>query len=389
VTQPESGLPGQGLEPTLPSFWYQRDDVYALEQEHIFFKEWVCVGRDEELPLPGDHRVLDVCGQSIILVRNTEGMLRAFYNVCRHRGARLCSPDPAGDAAAGLAVKGGVMPNGMILCPYHAWTYDLNGQLLRAPHLSKESGFDTSGVRLHPVLVETWGGFVFLNLSPAQAQPFAEIILPTRKRFARYPLAELRVVKTIRYEVEANWKILCENYNECYHCGPVHPELCRIVPAFRHNGGADLDWERGIPHREGADTFTASGTSTRHSFPGLNEDEQVRHKGELLYPNLFLSAAREHVAAFVLQPTGPRHTRIDCHFLFEACGIEKTDFDPSDTVDFWHLVNRQDWHICELVQAGISARVHKVGVFSPLEDWNLDIRRYVSERIGAFVREQR
>jgi Rieske 2Fe-2S family protein len=328
-----------------------------------------------------------VCGQSILLVRNAEGALRAFYNVCRHRGARLCAPKPAGEASTGLAIQGGVMSNGTILCPYHAWTYDLNGQLLRAPHLAKESGFDAGTVRLHPVLVETWGGLVFVNLTPAEARPFADGVAGARQRLARYPLAQLRVAKTIRYEVAANWKLLCENYNECYHCGPVHPELCRVVPAFRQNGGAQLDWERGIPHREGADTFTMSGTSTRRSFPGLNEDEQLRHKGELIYPNVFLSVAREHVAAFILQPTGPKHTRIDCLFLFEPHEMAQPGFDPADAVDFWHLVNRQDWHICELVQAGISARVHKVGVFSPMEDWNLDIRRYVSERIGAFVRE--
>ncbi|MEP7244882.1 MAG: SRPBCC family protein, partial [Gammaproteobacteria bacterium] len=321
-------LPAMGLEPTLPSFWYRRDDVFALEQEHIFYREWMCAGRDEDLPRPGDHRVLDVCGQSILLVRNAEGALRAFYNVCRHRGARLCSPLAAAAAGTGLAVQGGVMPNGIILCPYHAWAYDLNGQLLRAPHLNKDTGFDVSTVRLHSVLVETWGGFVFVNLSPAEAKPFADTVGGAQGRFIRYPLADLRVVRTIRYEVEANWKLLCENYNECYHCGPVHPELCRIVPAFRQNGGAGLDWERGIPHREGADTFTMSGNSTRRSFPGLNEDEQIRHKGELLYPNLFLSVAREHVAAFVLHPVSATHTRIDCHFLFEPHEIEQPDFDP-------------------------------------------------------------
>jgi glycine betaine catabolism A len=374
------------LEPTLPTFWYRRAAVYALEQERIFFREWLCVGREEELPRPGAHRVLDVCGQSIVLVRNAEGALRAFYNVCRHRGARLCSPSGADQAAVGLAVKGGVS-SGMIICPYHAWTYDLDGQLLRAPHLAREAGFDASQVQLYPVLVECWGGFVFLNLTPAEAKPFVDTVGGARERLVRYPLAELRIAKTIRYEVAANWKLLCENYNECYHCGPVHPELCRIVPAFRENGGANLDWERGIPHREGADTFTISGTSTRRSFPGLNDDEQVRHKGELIYPNLFLSAAREHVTAFILQPTGPEHTRIDCHFLFEPHEMARPGFDSSDTVDFWHLVNRQDWNICELVQAGIAARVHKVGVFSAMEDWNLDIRRYVSERIGPFVRD--
>jgi Rieske 2Fe-2S family protein len=165
----------------------------------------------------------------------------------------------------------------------------------------------------------------------------------------------------------------------------VHPELCRIVPAFREAGGANLDWERGIPHREGATTFTFSGESSRRSFPGLNADEQLRHKGELVYPNLFLSLAREHVTYYILQAKGPGKTRIDCHFLFEPHEIELMDFDPSDAVDFWHLVNRQDWAICERVQQGISARVHERGVYAPMEDWNLDIRRYVQDRIGPYA----
>jgi len=375
------------LEATLPSSWYRREDVFALEREHIFYKEWMCVGRDEELPQPGAHRVIDVLGQSIIVVRNAQRALRAFYNVCRHRGARLCAPERGTAAAGELPVRGGVMPGGTIMCPYHAWTYDLDGRLLRAPFMTEEQGLRAGDIHLYPVLAESWGGFIFVHLSPNEAQPFPERIAAARTRFARYPLAELRIAKTIRYEVDANWKILCENYNECYHCGPVHPELCRVVPAFRENGGANLDWERGIPHRPGADTFTASGTSTRRSFPGLNDDEQVRHKGELVYPNLFLSVAREHVAAFMLEPQGPRRTVISCHFLFEPYEMAKADFDPADVVEFWHLVNRQDWNICELVQSGISARVHKAGVLSPMEDWNLDIRKYVSDRIGSYVRD--
>ena len=375
------------LEATLPSSWYLRDDIFALEREHIFYKEWVCVGREEDLPRPTAHRVVDVAGQSILLVRNGAGALRAFYNVCRYRGAQLCSPQAPADGPDRLAVRGGVTPAGTIMCPYHAWTYNLDGQLIGAPHMEQQADFRVASVRLYPVLVETWGGFAFVHLSPELARPLGESIAGVCERFQRYPLAELRIARTICYEVAANWKILCENYNECYHCGPVHPELCRIVPAFRDNGGANLDWGRGVPHRAGADTFTLTGISKRRSFPGLNDDEQVRHKGELVYPNLLLSTAHEHVAAFLLEPTSPRHTRIRCHFLFEPHAIGQPDFDPSDAVDFWHLVNRQDWNICEIVQAGISARVHKAGVFSPMEDWNLDIRRYVTERIGSFVRD--
>jgi Rieske 2Fe-2S family protein len=369
-----------GLEPTLPSSWYLEDRYFQLEREHIFMREWVCVGREEEWPEPGDHRVLDIYGESILLLRNAESELRAFYNVCRHRGARLC-PAPDDDDSV-LALKGGLVGKRSIICPYHAWTYDLNGQLLRAPHLSEETDFSTEDIKLHPVGIETWGGFVFLNLTPDEAPSFSKYIEESDQRFCRYPLADLRIAKTISYEIDANWKVLCENYNECYHCGPVHPELCRIVPAFREAGGSDLDWERGIPHREGATTFTFNGETDRRSFPGLNEDEQHRHKGELLYPNVFLSLAREHVAVFILHARGPGKTLLDCHFLFEPHEINKPDFDPSDAVDFWDLVNQQDWAICERVQKGMSARVHERGVYAPMEDWNLDIRRYVHDRIG-------
>lgn len=387
--RPDNGLP-KTVESTLPSNWYQDEKIFRIERENIFHKEWVCVGREEEYPDKGAHKVLDVMGESIIVVRNGEGEIKAFYNVCRHRGARIC---PTNDQEANensnnrVPVRGGVRPNGKIMCPYHAWTYDLNGNLLSAPHMSEEMGFKVEEYGLHPVGVGCWGGFVFLNLSPETAPDFEEYVKEVDERLVRYPMEELRTGKHIRYEVNANWKVICENYNECYHCGPVHPELCQVVPAFRENGATDLDWDRGIPHREGADTFTKTGTSPRRSFPGLNEDEQTRHKGELLYPNIFLSIAREHVVAFVLHPKACGHTIIDCYFLFETYEMEKTEFDPSDVVDFWHLVNRQDWGICERVQEGMKARVHDVGIFSPMEDWNLDIRRYVSDRIEALVEE--
>jgi Rieske 2Fe-2S family protein len=173
--------------------------------------------------------------------------------------------------------------------------------------LGAGTGFNKQEFTLYPVGVDTWGGFVFLNLSPAEAQPLAAQLAGIPERLQRYPLSHLRIGATIRYDVAANWKILCENYNECYHCGGVHPELCALVPSFREAGGANLDWTRGVPHREGAYTFTPSGTTSRRPFPGLNADEQVRHKGELVYPNVFLSVACDHVAAFILQPSGRAH----------------------------------------------------------------------------------
>ena len=206
-------------------------------------------------------------------------------------------------------------------------------------------------------------------------------------RTARYPLSALRIGHSIRYEVAANWKAICENYNECYHCGGVHPELCAVVPAFRvagggAPGGGPRDWSRGIAHRDGAYTFTHSGTTTRPPFPGLNEDERTRHKGEVIYPNLFVSLACDHVAAFILEPRGPERTDITCHFLFEPESMAKADYDPNDAVEFWDITNRQDWIICESVQRGMQSRVHTHGYYAPMEDFSLDIRRYVSERLG-------
>jgi Rieske 2Fe-2S family protein len=371
-----------GLEPTLPSSWYTSERVFALEKERIFCRDWIGVARAEELAAPGAWRVLNVLGESLLLLRNRAGELRAFYNVCRHRGTRLCR-DPA-DSATQAALAGGIA-GGRITCPYHQWSYDFDGHLVTAPHLGTEPGFDKTRFSLYPAAVDCWGGFVFLNLTPSAAVPLAEQLGGIPERLARYPLAELRIGHTIRYRVAANWKVLCENYNECYHCGGVHPELCALVPAFRERGGAELDWLRGIPHRAGAYTFTKSGTTRRRAFPTLNEDERVRHKGELLYPNLFISLACDHVAVFILQPRSATHTTITCHFLFEQFELAKPDFDASDATEFWDLVNRQDWVICEAVQQGISARVHERGYYAPMEDFNLDIRRYVLERIGDAV----
>jgi Rieske 2Fe-2S family protein len=294
-------------------------------------------------------------------VLDDDGRYRGYYNVCRHRGAELIGIE-APDC-------GNIGP--LIRCPYHAWTYGLDGRLRRRPFLPPPED-DAS---LHPVAVDEWGGFLFVHLSPERAEPLSTELGPVVDRVRNYPLRELRRGASFTYEVAANWKVLAENYNECYHCGPVHPELCELVPSFRHGGGG-LAWEDGIPHRDGAWTFTTSGTSTRVPFGGLTEDEQVRHKGELIYPNLWLSLAAEHVAAFTLRPRSPGHTTVRCDLLFHETEVSKPGFDASDAADLWELVNRQDWGICESVQRGMSSRVWNGGWFAPMEDEAADITRW-------------
>jgi phenylpropionate dioxygenase-like ring-hydroxylating dioxygenase large terminal subunit len=373
------------LERTLPRDAYFADYVWQREKERIFGCEWVCVGRAEELPAAGDYQVLELAGESVLLVRTRTGEVRAFYNVCRHRGCRLVLDAPGTPAQATAAAPAGHFASG-IRCPYHAWTYTLEGELRTAPFLEDDEGFRREDFPLWPVGAETWGGFLFLNLSPLEAAADDRTLLrqlgPVPERLQRYPLAELRIGRRIVYQVSANWKVMLENYNECYHCAGVHPELCKVVPAFKQKGGSELDWERGIPHRDGAWTFTHSGTTARAPFPGLNEDEKIRHKGELVYPNFLLSLSADHVAAFTLWPEGPLRTTIVCDFLFHPDEMARGGFDPSDAVEFWDLVNRQDWRICEGVQAGMRARVFEHGYYAPMESWSLDIRRYIREHLG-------
>jgi Rieske 2Fe-2S family protein len=239
---------------------------------------------------------------------------------------------------------------------------------------------------LHEVAIASWGAFVFAHLEPSIATPLADQLGDAVARCERYPLDELRRGGRVEYSVAANWKLLAENYNECYHCGTVHPELCDLVPSFRE-GGRDLDWEAGIPHRDGAWTFTTTGDSQRAPFPNLNNDERTRHKGELAYPNFLLSLSAEHVVAFRLLPSGPGHTRVVCDFLFDAREVARPTFDPSDAIDFWDVVNRQDWAICESVQRGMSSRAFTGGWFAPMEDDSLDISRWYRAQMDSAVPE--
>ena len=363
------------LQRSLPSSFYLANDTFEKEKERIFARQWICSGREEELPNPGNWLVVDVIGESILVVRNKSGELKAHYNVCRHRGARLCSRD-----GHGVVLKGGVTAAATIRCPYHLWTYSLDGELLSAPHL--QDSVCKEEFSLYPVGLECWGGFFFLNLCPAESEgTLLDQLGPISERLQRYPLSALRSAKRVTYEVAANWKVIAENYNECYHCSGVHPELCDVVPAFRENGGAHLDWDRGIDHREGAFTFTLSGTTNRLPFASLDEDEKIRHKGELVYPNFLLSLSPEHVTAFTLWPQAPAATRVTCDFLFHPDEIAKPGFDPSDAVEFWDLINRQDWAICERVQLGTQCRMHQFGYYAPMEDLSLDIRRYVQKHL--------
>jgi len=371
------------LQAALPREHYIDAGQFATERDAVLARSWMCVERLSELGvadsssgalLPNRRAVVSVLDESVLVTTDEDAKLHAFFNVCRHRGSQLFAHDPclSPTAMTGHDAK-------VVRCPYHSWTYTNDGRLLRAPHTEDVDDFDPGEFGLSRVDAGVWAGFLWVKLDNTAEQTLADELGPVTDRVRRYPLAELAVGARITYDVASNWKVLAENYNECYHCGPVHPELCRLVPAFAQ-GGADLDWENGIPHRADAWTFTASGTTHRAPFPDLDEHERVRHKGELVYPNLLLSLSADHVASFVLHPLAADRTRIVFDVLVspdEAAG------DCSDASDFWDLVNRQDWGICESVQRGMSSRGYREGWFAPMEDSSLDIRRWLLPRLEA------
>ncbi len=367
------------LQRSLSKSRYVDELSFDEERELVLYADWFCVGREAALDQAGDYLVADVAGESVLVVRARDKALHAFYNVCRHRGTRLVPSGPGEPSeAAGRSGQFG----GAIRCPYHAWTYALDGALRAAPFLPDARCYREQ-LPLHGVEVGTWGGFVFVRLEgPTEGESLSSSLGEVSGRLSRYPLEELRIGHRVLYQVAANWKVILENYNECYHCGPVHPELCELVPSFRR-GGAGLDWDAGIPHREGASTFTFSGLTSRPCFPGLAEEEKTRHKGELVLPNLMLSLSSDHVAAFTLWPRSARHTTIVCDFLFHPSAMSEASFDPSDAVEFWDLVNRQDWWICEQQQAGMGSRAFSFGYLSPMEHPSSDVGRHVTCRLGS------
>jgi Rieske 2Fe-2S family protein len=364
------------LQAALPREMYVDPDTWLAERERVLFAQWFCLGRIDDLGLSTSSRVavVDVVGESVLVTSDEQGELHAAYNVCRHRGSQVVpveegSPQPFSCAASALR------------CPYHSWTYGLDGRLLRAPHADLD---DLDAFALNPVAVDTWGGFVFVHLSPEHATPLHQAVERAAGTLANYGLDGLVTGATMTYEVTANYKVLLENYNECYHCGPVHPELCRLVPSFA-GGGADLAWEDGVPHREGAWTFTTTGTTTRAPLPDLSEAERTRHKGDAVYPNLMLSASADHVAAFVLLPRATDRTEVVCTLLFDRREAAAEGFDPADAAELWDLVNGQDWAVCESVQRGMSSRSYRHGWFAPMEDDSLDIRRWLLPLLGESV----
>ncbi|MBA3690295.1 MAG: aromatic ring-hydroxylating dioxygenase subunit alpha [Actinobacteria bacterium] len=344
--------------PTLSGADYTSVEVYDDERERIWWGDWICVGRAEEVPTPGDHMTRDIAGESIFITRNAKAELRAFYNVCSHRGTRFVD-DGAGHVRRAFK------------CPYHAWTYDLDGLLIGTPNVKEDEHFDRSRFPLHPVHVDSYAGFVFVNMAAEPRRTLMEALTQgaeTITAFERFRMDELRVGVRLVYEVEANWKIVVENYNECLHCPTIHPELVQVVPLFRFGEVWDEDIrDDGNRMMEGATSFTATGTSSLPPLPGLAPEDHDMYYGTYEFPNLMLNLHPDCAMYYIGYPKGPTHTTVVSEYLFRPETIADPAFAPEPVVEFWDTISEQDWTVCARAQTGVGSRAFTTGVY-PRQD---------------------
>ena len=341
---------------SLPAEAYVDASVLRWEMEHFFDGSWVCVGRSEDLRNPGDRRAVSLGHERALLVRDESGKLRAFYNVCRHRGHELM---PVGETGSGRYVR----------CPYHAWAYGLDGSLKGTPGYAGVAGFDRADYPLVPVRIAEWQGWVFANAS-GDAPAFEEHVGNLGDMIGNHGSGELVTAARQDYEVAANWKILVENYHECYHCPSIHPELCQVSPP---KSGEDHEsrgaWVGGSMELEDrAETMSLDGKSRAPRLPHLEEGQERKIYYFGLFPNLLISVHPDYVLTHRLQPLSPERTAVECEWLFSREAVEAEGFDPSYAREFWDITNRQDWGACEGVQRGVSSRGYRQGPLSPRED---------------------
>ncbi|QEH36370.1 Benzene 1,2-dioxygenase subunit alpha [Aquisphaera giovannonii] len=349
-----ASLPADAL--SLPGWYYTDSEHFRREMDRFFAGGWVHAGRAEEIPTPGDFVLREVAGESLILVRGDDSTIRAFYNVCRHRGTRLC------EAASGNC-------GGFLRCPYHAWAFDLAGRLVAAPQMDDLPHFCREDYPLIGAAASTWDGHVFVSLAESP-RPLEDALGDLPGRLRPWGMDELRLGRRTVYDVAANWKLIIQNYSECLHCPGVHPALQRLSHFLSgENDPANESYLGGrMSLREGIETLSMDGARRRPFLPGLSEADRRLVLYYAILPNLLLSLHPDYVMTHTLHPRSVGRTEVVCEWHFHPEAMSQPDFSPEDAASFWDMTNRQDWHVCEQMQLGVASRAHRPGPYSNRED---------------------
>jgi Rieske 2Fe-2S family protein len=351
----------------LPADAYFDPRQYERELKRVWYRNWVYVGRSSEIGGPRAFQTFELGDQKILLVRDESGVLQAFHNTCRHRGAALCRE------------ASGVLRSAHIVCPYHAWVYSLQGDLLRTSSKAHASGFDVTDYPLYKVGVKEWSGFIFVALTD-DPPAFEKMFDVPLSRLDAWPLADLKVGHVLEKHIDSNWKIFWENYNECLHCPGVHPQLAQLVPIYgrglleerddpqwsAHAADTDPKFKGGL--RSGAASWSMDGRLSGPPFPGLTEaDKKLGHIYMTGLPSVFFVGHVDYVRVVRLLPLGPERTQMRVEYLFLPQTLERPDFDLANVVDFTNTVMTEDAAVCELNQRGLKAGPHARGVVMPEE----------------------
>ncbi|HJQ80946.1 MAG TPA: aromatic ring-hydroxylating dioxygenase subunit alpha [Lacipirellulaceae bacterium] len=344
------------LRTNLPREYFVSAEIFDRETERIFSRSWICVGHVSEFQAAPSYNVVQIGSYSIVVSRPATDEIYAFHNVCRHRGARLCS-QPQGE-----------MKNESLTCPYHAWTYDAKGRLIGAPNMADQAEFARNDFPLVRVAASVWNGFVMLNLQ-AEGANFAKDYGPLVERLVNWSRKELSLVETLHYEVRCNWKMLFQNYSECYHCPTVHPKLSRLTP-YRSatndlTSGPFLGGPMELDH--GFETISQNGKLVSRRFPDLTEQQQSCVYYYTVFPTMFVSAHPDYVMVHVLSRKERALTDVACHFFVSKSVAGQSKVDLSRATSLWDEVNRQDWEMCELTQLGAESPAFQPGPYSTLE----------------------
>jgi phenylpropionate dioxygenase-like ring-hydroxylating dioxygenase large terminal subunit len=369
------------IRKSLPASWYYDPEQYRRELDAIWYRDWICVGREESVATPGDYFVAGVGDQSVIVTRNAEGGLRAFHNTCRHRGSLLCRQEQ------------GRFRNGRIICPYHTWTYSTDGELLATPGRIESGGFSAADYSLYRVHVSTWRGFVFINLAGQPASDLAAFLGAEAGCLEHWPLESLRIVHRETRQLACNWKIFWENFSECYHCPRVHPELCRVMPVYRQavTHEAELpgwqpahDGDDGGPRTgNGAQTWALDGRRTLPTLAGLTDDDIEKGVAFAAFTaSMFIVAHPDYLRSVRIFPSGPECIELVVDWLLPETTQIRSDGDLAPILELARIVIRQDGEVCELNQRGLHSRSHSEGVLVAQENDLWDFHEWLRGRLS-------
>jgi Rieske 2Fe-2S family protein len=369
------GLP-QSLISTLPGSYYTDPTIFAMEQEDIFEAMWFCAVRSADLDKPGAFKTVQVGRESVLITRSRSGEVRAFYNVCRHRGAQLCT-DESGEVKRAFQ------------CPYHAWTYDLDGKLVAAPNLTKMPDIDRVEYGLVPVALREWLGYAWVCLAKEPPSFEDEVVTAIVDRLGdldaieHYELDALSVGRRITYDVKANWKLIIENFMECYHCATIHPELTEVLPEFADGYAAQYFVGHGAEFGNEVKGFTVDGGEGFDRLPGVDEDQDRRYYAITVRPTVFVNLVPDHVIFHRMFPISADRTIVECDWLYSREVVESGK-DVTRSVELFHRVNEQDFAACERTQPSMSSRAYAHGgVLVPSEHHIGEFHEWLTQRLSG------